>query len=162
MLNVISWKFIIGLVTGGLGLKLIDYSIAWVKERREQKNSKTAHEKDRPRFRIDISKVPTAHAGVPAAHVKILSLGSLPLTINDGEIFIEAEHYPERVKSYQLKGREINSVSPIEFDFPLPPKLTDPSGIREPVIKLVCEFSYGNNEQHKEERIYNHRFGWFE
>jgi hypothetical protein len=159
-----SWETLLtGIAIGGLGLSLINYLIAWAKERREQKNSKTAHEKDRPRFRIDISKMPTGHAAVPAAVVKILSLGSLPLTINDGEVFVEAEHYPERVKSYQLKDREINSICPIEVDFPLPPKLTNPSGIREPRIKLVCQFSYGpDNQKYKEERTYNHRSGWFD
>jgi hypothetical protein len=159
-----SWEaFIAGNVTGGMGLKLIDYLIAWARERREQKSSKTAHEKDRPRFRVDTSKVPTAHAGVPAVRMKILSLGSLPITINEGEVFIEAEHYPERVQSHQLKRREISPACPIEIEFPLPPKITDPSGIREPQIKLVCEFSYdGVEEPYKEERKYNHRSGRFE
>ena len=45
---------------------------------------KLSHEKDKPRFRIELAIVPTAHSSVPAAVVKILSLGSLPITINQG------------------------------------------------------------------------------
>jgi hypothetical protein len=159
-----AWpSFLTGLITGGLVFKLIDYLIAWQKERREQKGSKTSHEKDRPRFRIDITKVPTDHALVPAAVVKILSLGSLPLTINRGEVLIEASHYPEGVQSYQLRNEEISSIHPIEFQFSLPSKLTHPVGIGEPTVKMVCKFSYGKaGERYEEQRFYNHRRGWFD
>lgn len=160
---MISWQFLVGLVTGGLGLRVIDYLILLSRERREQKNSKITQEKDRPRFRIDTSKVPTSHAGVPALVVKILSLGSLPLTINDGNVFIEAQHYPERVEPQKLNNREISPVHPIECRFSLPQKLINPMGIGEPHVKLVCEFSYGkDNGRYKEEKTYNHRSGEFE
>jgi len=143
--------FLLGALSGGFGLKLIDYTIAWIKERREQRSHKTAHEKDRPRFRIDVVIVPTSHALVPAAIVKILSLGSLPLTINKGEVFIEASHYTERVESYKIGKREISPIHPIEFTFSLPQKLVNPSGIGPPFIKLVCQFSYGDDgEEYKE------------
>ena len=80
-----DWSsFLAGFVSGGLGLRLIDYCIAFARERREQKDRKLSHEKDKPRFRIELAIVPTAHSSVPAAVVKILSLGSLPITINQG------------------------------------------------------------------------------
>jgi len=146
-----------------LAPRLIDYLIAWKKERREQKSSKTADEKDRPRFSIDIAKGKTDHPHVPAAVVKILSLGSLPLTINDGEVFITSKHYPEYVKPHKLDRREISPVHPIEVSFPLPGKLTHPIGVGEPEVKMVCKFSYGeDNERYEEERKYNPRTGWFD
>jgi hypothetical protein len=106
-------------------LAIVGSLIEWVKERRAQKTAKTAHEKDRPRFRIDVTKTKSDHA-IPAFVVKILSLGSLPLTINDGEVSIKTEHYPEGVQTEKLDGREISSVCPIEISFPLPSKFTDP------------------------------------
>jgi len=155
-------SFLVGFVSGGLGIRLIDYLIAWRKERREQKAAKTAYEKDRPRFRIDTAKGPGNHPSAPDLIVTILSLGSLPLTINEGEVFIEAEHYPEHVKTHKLDGREISSAHPIEVRFPLPGKLIDPQGIGKPVIKLVCQFSYGKDgEQYNEERVYNYRTAEF-
>jgi hypothetical protein len=157
MMAPLAW-FASGLASGGMLLRLIDYLIAWRKEKREQRSAKTAHERDRPRFRIDVSIVPTLHTAVPAAIVKILSLGSLPLTINDGEIFIEASHYPERVQPQKLDGREITPVCPIEFKLPLPLKLINPSGIREPVVKIVCNFSYGkDNQRYHNEKTYNRK-----
>jgi len=155
-------QFIIGLITGGTLLKIVEFLIAWRKERREHKSAKTAHTKDRPRFRIDITKVPTSHAAVPAFIVKILSLGSLPLTINNGEIFIKAEHYPERVQTEKFNHREISPIAPIEFKFPLPPKITDPQSGGKPKVEMVCQFSYGEDgDRYKEEWIYDHRTAQF-
>lgn len=160
---MISWSYIGAIVAGGVGFRLINLLIAWIKERREQKSKKTAHEKDRPRFRIDTTKVPSTHAAIPTFHVKILSLGSLPLTIHNGTVTIEADHYPENIKSYQIKGREISSSCPIEFEFSLPSKFINPRGVREPHIKAIYKFSYGDNrDTHEEEKTYNHRSGEFE
>lgn len=90
------WLLVVpAFITGGLFLKIVELLIAWAKERREQQSRKTAHQKDRPRFRIDISIVP--HTSASSAVVKILSLGSLPLTIKHGEIFIEAPTIRRRV-----------------------------------------------------------------
>jgi hypothetical protein len=149
-------------MSGGFTLKFFDYVIAWVKERREQKSRKTAHEKDRPRFRIDITKVPTNHAAIPAFIVKILSLGSLPLTINKGEVFIKAEHYPENVQTEKLDGCEIGPLCPIELKFPLPPKITNPLSGGKPKVEMICQFSYGEAEPYKQHWIYNHSSGKFE
>jgi len=44
-----------------------------------------------------------------------MSPGSLPLTINHGEVFIEASHYPEREQAHKLDGREIGPFSPIKI-----------------------------------------------
>src|SRR5713101_7970107 len=57
--------FVAAIVGSGMLLKIIDYLLAWAKEKREQRSAKTAYEKDRPRFRIDITIVPTAHSAVP-------------------------------------------------------------------------------------------------
>lgn len=150
--------FVAGLIGGGLLLRLIDYFIAWKREKREQHSLAVREQKDRPRFRIDTTIVPTTHATVPAAIVKILSLGSLPLTINQGEVFIEASHYPERVEPQDISGREIGPITPVEAKFSLPQKLINPSGIGEPVIKLVCKFSHsGSREPEHHEAIYNRR-----
>jgi hypothetical protein len=154
--------FLSGLVSGGLLLRIIDYLVAWKKERREQRSAQLAHEKDRPRFRIDISKVPTSHSNVPAARVEILSLGSLPLTINEGEVFIETDQRPEHVESRQLNGREISALSPIVFEFPLPEKLVNPHGVGKPVVKVVCDFSYGTDDRYHDEKTYNHQTREFE
>jgi hypothetical protein len=94
---------------------------------------------------------------IPDAIVKILSLGCLPLTINDGEIFVEANDCPEHVEPQKLAGREISSTSPIEVKFSLPQKLMNPVGIREPVVKMVCQFSYtydGKHCEYRNEKIY--------
>jgi hypothetical protein len=145
---------------GGSLLAIIGYLIAWKKERREQQAAKTAHEKDRPRFDVNVTILKTSY--IPDAIVKILSLGSLPLTINYGEVFIEASHCPERVQTEKLSGREIGPVIPIEFKFPLPNKLMRPSGIREPKIELICQFSYGADDTYKKKWVYNHQHGHFE
>lgn len=167
---MISWQtlaagFGTGLIVGGGGLKVIELLIKWREEKREQRRDKTAHEKDRPRFRVDIAKGKTSHALVPALVVKILSLGGLPLAIDDGEIFIEASHYPDRVQPQQLSGREISPFAPIELEFSLPPKLVNPGGIGKPVIKLKCRFSYTENKERHTfsyEKTYAHAIAWFE
>ena len=158
-----AWTFLIGMLTGGSLLRTIDYLIAWRRERREQAAAKIAHEKDRPRFRVDIRKAKGRHASVDSLIVKILSLGSLPLTIDKGEVFIEASHYPERVESKKLDSREISSVQPIELEFSLPLKLVDPPGVREPpLVKLVCKFSYSNCKSPEHyEATYDHKQGDF-
>src|SRR5689334_3268831 len=104
----------IGIVTGSASLKIIEQSIAFVREHREQQERKLSQEKDRPRFRVDVAITKSIGYAVPTAIVKILSLGSLPLTINQGEIFIEADHYPEHVQPKKLNGREIGPIHPIE------------------------------------------------
>ena len=149
-------------ITGGMFLKIIELLMAWAKERREQRSRKSAHEKDRPRFRVDVAIVPTDHASVPAAIVEILSLGSLPLTINNGEVFIEASHYPERVQSYNLAGREIGALQPIKLKFPLPQKLVNPQGVGESIIKLICHFFYAKNGEYRNEKTYNRNTQNFE
>ena len=121
-----------------------------------QGSGKTTHEKDRPRFRVDVSIFPKNHATVQTALVKILSLGSLPLTINHGEIFIEASHYPERVEPKKLDGREIGPLSPVEVQFTLPLKLINPWSGGKPTVKLISKFSYGeDDEEYSDEKTYN-------
>jgi hypothetical protein len=157
------WKtFIAGLVTGGLGLRLIDYLIAWARERREQKNSKTAHEKDRPRFRVDPSVDESGHPNRPTVVVKILSLGGLPLTINDGYIAVETPKYPESISPYQLRGKEISPIAPIIAELPTKLFILQSSGLGEAPVKLICKFSYGKNETYEREWIYNKQSRNFE
>ena len=149
-------SIIIGLVAGGSLVKIAELGIAWAKEKREQRSGKTTHEKDRPRFRVDVSIFPKNHATVQTALVKILSLGSLPLTINHGEIFIEASHYPERVEPKKLDGREIGPLSPVEVQFTLPLKLINPWSGGKPTVKLISKFSYGeDDEEYSDEKTYN-------
>lgn len=164
VVNASFWLNTLPVFLGGaLFGKIIDLLIAWAKERREQKSRQTAHAKDRPRFRIDTAKSQGSHPSAPDLVVTILSLGGLPLTIDEGEVFIEAEHYPERVKTHKLDGREISSMHPIEVRFPLPGKLIDPQGIGEPHVKLVCHFSYGeDNQKYYEDWMYNRHNGEFE
>jgi hypothetical protein len=159
----VEWYWVlVGILGGGLLFRLIDYLIAWVRERREQKASKTAHEKNRPRFRVDVTIVPTNHAAVTAAVVKILSLGSLPLTINQGKVFICSSDYPEAVETKKLDGCEIGPLCPIETRFPLPPKFINPIGDRKPEIKIVGDFSCGENQQYRYEKTFNRKTGHFE
>jgi hypothetical protein len=144
-----------GLLTGGLGLKLIDYAILWNREKREQHSHKTSKEKDKPRFDFHVSIVPTQNLAVPEAVVKILSLGGLPLTINDGKVSIYEVHCPERVESQKLHNCEIGPTVPIERKFSLPNKLMNPSGIGEPIVKIVCEFSHSKDGTYRKEKTYN-------
>jgi hypothetical protein len=60
---------------------------------------KKAKEKDKPCFRVDVSKGQTALSNVPAVVVKIQSLGSSPVTIHDGQVFIKTGLHPEGVQS---------------------------------------------------------------
>jgi hypothetical protein len=148
-------------VGGGIFLKSIELLIAWIKERREQKSAKTTHEKDRPRFRVDITMGPNITGSYVIA--KILSLGSLPLTIKNGEIFIDTSERPERVESYKFDGREIGPFSPIEFNFSFPQKLVSPQSGGKPTVKLICQFSYGDNDdEYRQEKIYNRNIRDFE
>jgi hypothetical protein len=160
----IDWKtIIVAMLAGGSLDRLLSWGIMWIKEKREQRSAKTSHEKDRPRFRIDVTKTKTDHADVPAFVVEILSLGSLPLTINYGEAFVTAEHYPERVQTEKFDNREIGPVHPIKVKFALPPKVTNPLGGGKPLVKLVCHFSYGeNNQEYAQEWKYNQMSGKFE
>ncbi|HTU33561.1 MAG TPA: hypothetical protein VMF66_07135 [Candidatus Acidoferrum sp.] len=176
MTHPLEW-FLSGFVSGGFALRIVDYLIAWIKERREQRREKreerseqreqrseeTTHEKDKPRFRVDVSIVKGTHTNVPTARVKILSLGSLPITINDGEVFIESNQRPEHVQPQQLKKSEITALAPIVFDFSLPEKLVNPQGVGKPVVKVVCDFSYGKDRsRYHEEKTYNHQTRVFE
>jgi hypothetical protein len=150
-------------ISGGFVFKFIDYCIEWAKEKREQRREQTSHDKDRPRVRVDISKGKGTHSHIPTLIMEILSLGGLPLTINEGEAFITTSQYPERVQSHQLNGGEVSPFAPIKFEFSLPLNFTNPSGVGKPVIKLVCQFSYGkDNEPYRYEKTYNHDRGWFE
>jgi hypothetical protein len=170
MTHPLEW-FLSGFASGGFALRIVDYVIAWIKERREQRREKreerneqreqrseeATHEKDKPRFRIDVTVVKGTHAHIPAARVEILSLGCLPLTINDGEVFIESDQHPEQVQTEQLKGRKISSNAPIVFEFPLPEKLVNPQGVGKPVVQVVSNFSY--DEDGKRRRYRNvHRY----
>jgi hypothetical protein len=155
-------NFLLGLVSGGLGIKIIDYLIAWKKERREQQAAKTEHEKDRPRFRVDVTKTETSHAAVPAFIVEIFSLGGLPLTIDDGKVFITSDDQPERVQTEKLGGRVISPSAPIKLKFPLAHKYTNPLSGRKPAIEMVCQFSYGADEPYKKKWVYNHRIAQFD
>jgi hypothetical protein len=164
MITHIDWVSIfIGVIAGGSLVKIAELCIAWAKERREKRAGKTAHEKDRPRFRVDITKGTTSNANVEAAIVKILSLGSLPLTINHGEVFIEAGHYPGHVEPKKLENREISAVALVELQFSLPSKLIHPLSGGKPLVKLICRFSYGmDNQQYYEDWTYNRNNGQFE
>jgi hypothetical protein len=157
MTNSFDWQSaFLGAIGGGFLIKLLELLIAWAKEKREQHSSATSHEKDRPRFRVDVAITPSPHAAVKTAVVKILSLGSLPITINHGEVFIEASHYPERVEPKKLDGREIGPVSPIEFNFSLPEKLINPWSGGKPTVKLICKFSHGKNDEiYSDQKNYN-------
>ena len=135
-------------------LSLIKQLVAWKREKREQRAAETAKEKDRPRFRVDPTIVPTNHAAVPQVIVKVLSLGSLPLRINQGEAFIEASHYPERVQAQDFSNREIGPVHPIELKFSLPPKLIHPERVGEVTVKLICQFSYADGKGYRSEHQY--------
>jgi hypothetical protein len=158
----IPTNYLLGFVSGGVGIKIIDYLIAWAKERREQKAAKITHEKDRPRFRVDVTKTETSHAAVPAFVVEIFSLGSLPVTIDDGEVFITSDDHPERVQTEKLSGRVISPSAPIKIKFPVPQKYTSPLSGRKPAMEMVCKFSYGADEPYKKKWIYNHRAAQFD
>jgi hypothetical protein len=162
ILHIANWfSLLAAFVAGGFVFKLIDYLILWAKERREQRSQETAHEKDRPRFRVDVTTI--SHSSASKAIVEILSLGSLPLTIKHGEIFIEASHYPEREQVHRLDSREIGPFSPIKVELWLPLKLINPLSGQKPVVKMKCKFSYGeNDEEYSNEKTYNRSNGKFE
>jgi hypothetical protein len=171
-LHAVLWIFPV-VVGGGLVLTLIDYLIAWGNERREQRrelreqrseererrSEETAHEKERPRFRVDVTVVEGTHTDVPAARVEIRSLGGLPLTIDDGKVFIHSKQHPEHVETEQLKGRKIGPNAPIEVKFPLPEKLVNPHGVGKPDVQVVSDFSYdegGKRRRYRHVQKYIH------
>lgn len=108
---------------------------------------RTEQEKDRPRFRVDPSKGETAHSNIPAVVVKILSLGSLPLTIHEGQVFVQTGRYPAGIQHQKLSDTQISTSYPIEVEIPLPEKYVNSPGIREKSIQVVVDFSYGKNKE---------------
>jgi hypothetical protein len=148
---------------GGLFVKLFEMLIAWAKERREQRSMKTSHEKDRPRFRVDATKVESTHPNVPTIHVEILSLGGLPLTINEGYVAIEPVNSPGAIKPQSLSGSAISPSAPIKRDFGIAGKFIYPMDIAERhTVKLICKFSYDDGKTYEDEQHYNRQTQKFE
>ena len=151
-----------GVLAGRVLLKVIDYLIAWVHERREQRREMTTHEKDRPRPRVDVSILETSHPHRKTIVVKILSLGALPITINYGDATIYSSQYQEPIINRQFSRKEITPAHPIEVELPIKLNILHPSGIGDVEVKLVCKFSYGENESQTEEQYYNRNTQRFE
>lgn len=147
---------------GGLIFKLFDTLILWAKEKREQHGLQIAKEKDRPRFRVDVSIDKTGHPELPTIVVKILSLGGLPITINQGYVTINPAQYPSAIQTRELSGKEIGPDAPIEEKFPIKMGILRPISGEKTEIKLVCEFSYGKNERYNDEQRYNRTRDQFE
>jgi hypothetical protein len=107
-----------------------------------------AQEKDRPCFRVDVSKGQTALFNVPGVVVKIHSLGSLPLDIYDGQVFIKTGLHPEGVQHQTFSNTPISELRPIEWVLLLPEKYVNvPGGGRAKSIWVVVEFSYGKRKE---------------
>ena len=155
-MHSVVWLFS-GIIGGGSLLKLIDYLIAYQNERREQRrehraerneerasrSEEMAHEKDRPRFEIKVTKGETSHTNVPAVSTKIISLGSLPLTINKGKISIQTRKCPKGVQDKDLSSRDIGPSAPIIEEIRLPEKFVNSEGTaKERFITVVVDFSY--------------------
>lgn len=160
----IDWYSVIGgAVGGGLLLKFFELLVIWARERREQRSHKTSREKDRPRFRIDATEVEGIHPNRPIMRVEILSLGSLPLTINDGYVKIEPIEYPGAIQPEPLAQREIGPNAPIVIEREIALKFLQPMSIRERyTVKLICKFSYGGDKPYENEKRYNRETHKFE
>jgi hypothetical protein len=144
-------------------LRLIDYLIALAKERRERKSGKIAQEKDRPRFRVDPTKMEGTHPNVPTIRVEIHSLGGLPLTIKDGYVAIEPVNNPSAIQPESLRGKSISPSAPIVVKFKIAGKYIYPMGITERyTVKLICKFSYEENKPYEDEQHYNRQTQKFE
>jgi hypothetical protein len=152
-----SQAFVYGTITGGGLLQLVKLFIDWRKEKREQQSQKTSKEKDRPRFRVDVKVVRGTNYNVPIAEVSIRNLGGVPLKISEGEIWLEASHYTSRLESKSLTGREISNLHPIPIEFSLPIKITSPTGEHPPTVKIICQFSFGVQQEFRDVKIYNGR-----
>lgn len=156
------WIYGSGVLSGGLVLRLLDYLIAWSREKREQKAANTAREKDRPRFRVDTTVREGSHPLRPTIIVKILSLGGLPVTVNDGHVAIEASQHPNCANPHQLKGKVISPVAPIEIEFPFKQIILQPGRPEESTVKLVCKFSYDGDQEYTCEQTFNRQTDRFE
>lgn len=151
------------LLLGGGGLRVIDLLIAWVRERREQKRDASAHEKDRPRFRIDVTVLENPSPMRKTIRVKVISLGSLPVTVNYGDVTVYSSQYPEPVISQQFSRKEVTPAYPIEIEFSMKHGVLHPSGVGDFEVKLICKFSYGEDGQSQaEEQFYNRQTRQFE
>lgn len=151
-----NWRsFLYGLLLGGGGIKLIELAIVWARERREQKGSKVSHEKNRPRFRVDVTVDETTHSMRPTLLIKILSLGGLPLTINDGYVEVQSPDESDTQKPQTLAGKEISPSAPIDIQIPIRFRTLHPQERRETPVKLVTKFSHGDNETYENEQHYN-------
>jgi hypothetical protein len=161
-----NWLYILG-IGGVLGLllKLIDYVIKLL-ERREKairEAERRSHEPERPRIRVDVAIAETSHPTRKTILVKILSLGSLPVTVNYGDVTVTSSQYPEPVIHEQFSRKEITTLHPIEIELPTKHGILHPDGVGTPEIKLVCKFSYGEDQQsYTEEQYYNQRTRKFE
>jgi hypothetical protein len=111
---------------------------------------KKAQEKDRPCFRVDVSKGQTALFNVPGVVVKIHSLGSLPLEMYDGQVFIKTGLHPEGVQHQTFPpDTHISALHPIERMIPLPGKyVNSQESSRAKSIQVVVDFYYGKKKEH--------------
>lgn len=163
------YAFLSGIFTGGLLFKLVDTLILWAREKREQRNLEVSKQKDRPRFRVDVAitsanvlRPSGAPDLLPSVIIKILSLGSLPLTINQGYVAIKSNQYPEEVKPHNLDGKEISSLAPIVIEIHVHMSVLHPKGIDKTPVKLICKFSYGDGETYEDEKTYKEVLNRFE
>jgi hypothetical protein len=164
-MSKLQWLLVIPSSLIGLGLifKGIDYLLAWAKEIRELKAGKITKEKDRPRFRVDATKMEGTHPNVPTVHVEIHSLGGLPLTIKDGYVAIEPVNNPGTIHPESLRGKSISPSAPIVVEFKVAGKYIYPMGVTERyTIKLICKFSYEENKPYEDEQHYNRQTQKFE
>lgn len=138
----------------------INHLVTWRKERKKQQAFKIALAHDRPRFKVNLTK--TECSPVPTFLLEILSLGILPRTVSEGEVFLTSENSPERVKTEKLTNREISTKAPLRIKFRLPHNVTNPSGSWETKIELVCQFSYEQDGIYKGQWEYNHRTEYFD
>ena len=159
----VDWYWlIVSAAGGGLVFKLIDYLIAWARERREQKAAKTAHEKDRPRFRVDVAVTKPGHPLRPTVVVRILSLGGLPVTVNQGHVIIESSQYPDCIQPHELHGLVISQIAPIEIEFPFTIDILHSLRGVEFTVKVVCKFSYDGDQEYSCEKAFNRKTDHFE
>jgi hypothetical protein len=150
-------------VAGGLFVKLFEMLIALAKERREQRSIRTSQEKDRPRFRVDATEIKGSHPNIPTIRIVILSLGGLPLTINDGYVAIEPIEHPGAIQPQSLSRKANSPAAPVVAEFEVAGKYLHPMAITERyTVKLICKFSYADNQSYEDEQRYNQHTHKFE
>jgi hypothetical protein len=140
---------------GAAAMRLVELAIAWIKEKREQRAHKILMDQAATAIDSDVVTDMETVAQGKTALVKIVSLGSLPVTIKDGNIRVESSQYEKPVESVSLAGRKISNSAPITKSIFVKNGILYPQGISAPDIKLIVELACKSGESYSQTYYYD-------